>query len=50
MTDRDFPGDYHLLPVNDLIPHLKSVECPCRPVRDEEEWVVVVHNAIDGRD
>lgn len=48
--DRDFPDDWHLLPVGDLIPHRKSVDCPCRPVRDAEEWQVVVHDAMDGRE
>ena len=39
----------HVLPLNDLRPHIESPHCPCRP-RIEGEGCLIVHHAYDGRD
>ncbi len=40
----------HVYPLEDLIPHLWSKNCPCEPKRDEQEPSMMVHNALDGRE
>lgn len=40
----------HIIPINDLMPHHESVDCPCNPIIDTECETLVVHNAFDGRD
>ena len=42
--------EIHVTPVNDLKPHLESADCWCRPVRDDEEPAVVIHNSMDQRE
>lgn len=47
----------HVLPVNDLIKHIESEDCQCKPVtepvKNEETgdigWLIS-HNAADGRE
>jgi hypothetical protein len=43
-------SDIHVLPVDDLIAHVESRGCVCRPRCDEGVPAVVVHNAADGRE
>lgn len=40
----------HVLPFNDLFPHVLShKDCWCHPVKDEEDGLIV-HNSADGRE
>jgi hypothetical protein len=39
----------HVIPVDDLRPHIASADCWCSPVR-EPDVPVYVHQAADGRD
>lgn len=47
-------ADVHVLPIGDLRVHEETRDCWCRPdkVREpyEEAAIVVVHNALDGRE
>jgi len=47
----DKPDDFfHVLPYNDLFPHVLSLaECWCHPKLDEESGIVV-HISADGRE
>ena len=42
----------HVLPLNDLRPHVEAGEwCHCQPrIQQEGEGKVVIHNAYDGRE
>lgn len=41
----------HVVPVNDLFPHVLSyAHCWCHPRLDDDEPSVVVHNSADGRE
>lgn len=49
-------GEYHVLPVEDLIEHERSEDCVCGPAIEPVErdsgsfaWVIV-HNSLDGRE
>jgi hypothetical protein len=42
--------EVHVVPINDARPHIDSVACPCKPMRDKECPFVVVHNAWDRRE
>lgn len=42
--------DVHVMPTNDMREHRESADCWCRPVRDEEEPRVVIHNSMDQRE
>lgn len=46
------PEIYHVLPVNDLKPHVETgTRCHCEPaVRAEGAGLLVIHNAYDGRE
>lgn len=41
---------YHIVPVNDLREHEASPDCFCKPLRDEEEPTVWIHNSLDQRE
>lgn len=42
---------YHVIPLNDLIEHTDSLDCPCDPKAEvRENGVLVVHNALDRRE
>lgn len=44
------PNFVHVLPHNDLFPHvLSATECWCKPELDDE-LSVVIHNSADGRE
>ena len=40
----------HIVPINDLRPHKTSMDCWCKPKRDEEESNVIIHNSMDKRE
>lgn len=38
----------HVMPVNDIVEHIESLKCPCKPQND---WIVghlVIHNSVSG--
>lgn len=41
----------HVLPINDLREHVRSMTCPCQPYKEmvKAGWMIV-HNAFDGRE
>jgi len=45
-----FDGKQHVIPKADMRPHRHSVDCWCRPMLDEEDPAVMVHNAMDERE
>ena len=41
----------HVIPVDDLKPHIESSDCQCDPIEKvEAEGIIYVHNAFDGRE
>ena len=42
----------HILPVNDLKPHIEASTCECKPKVEmlEDGEMMVVHNSYDGRE
>ena len=40
----------HVIPVDDLRPHLISTFCWCKPKQDTVEKTVFIHNAMDERE
>ena len=42
--------EIHVIPFDDLMPHTPTLDCRCRPVRDEESPRVVIHNSADQRE
>ncbi|AKJ28835.1 hypothetical protein [Caldimonas brevitalea] len=40
----------HVLPLADLREHQPNARCWCHPVQDEDEFNVVVHTSLDGRE
>lgn len=47
-------GIPHVIPMNDLRPHIARLSCPCGPDVDrggpERDGDVIVHHAWDGRE
>lgn len=42
--------EIHIVPFGDWIIHY-AVNCPCNAeIQEEEDYLVYIHNAIDGRD
>ena len=41
---------WHIVPLDDLMVHHRSGDCPCNPIRNPEDDRVWIHNAFDGRD
>lgn len=35
----------HIVPVDDLYPHLLAADCWCHPELDEEDWIATHHSA-----
>ena len=53
ITVMRLPGllcDIHVIPLNDYREHEETEDCWCKPLRDDEEQRVVIHNALDGRE
>lgn len=48
------PNTWHIYPQGDLHDHLtEGYDCPCNPVityDEKDEFVMVIHNAFDGRE
>lgn len=42
--------DEHVVPINDLREHVLSMQCWCKPERDEEAPGVIAHNSLDQRE
>lgn len=42
-------NDIHVMPIGDLREHLFE-DCWCRPLQDEDEPSVIIHNAMDERE
>lgn len=42
--------DVHVVPLNDWEPHQVGRACWCHPTTEDDEGLVVVHNALDGRE
>jgi hypothetical protein len=40
----------HVVPINDLRPHIASPNCWCKPTEDDEYPDVWVHNSMDERE
>ena len=40
-------NNWHVIPVNDLKPHIDSPKCWCNPFQDDD---VYVHHSMDGRE
>jgi hypothetical protein len=40
----------HIIPLNDLKPHISERFCECMPVADAENPAVIIHPAYDGRE
>ena len=41
----------HILPIDDLEEHYKAFNCHCKPkLKEENETIIVIHNAFDGRE
>ncbi len=46
-------GRPHVIPVDDIFPHMESVKCVCKPVRvpaDETHRETIMHNSFDERE
>jgi hypothetical protein len=48
MSDR--PDVWHVMPINDLRPHVDSPDCWCKPTQDDECENVFIHHALDERE
>jgi hypothetical protein len=47
------PADIHVLPVDDLRPHVETRDCWCRPRVEQDPHMVialVIHESADGRE
>jgi hypothetical protein len=40
---------WHVMPTNDLRPHVSSPDCWCKPTPDEKEENMFIHHAMDER-
>jgi hypothetical protein len=43
-------GDRHIIPVDDLRPHIPRATCWCGPCPDADDSSVIIHDAVDGRE
>lgn len=51
VTSRGIFHDIHVVPVNDVVEHVESVLCWCRPrVEHMAMTRMVTHNSADGRE
>lgn len=42
--------DLHVIPVNDLQPHVSAKDCLCKPYLSPDEPKLWIHNSFDGRE
>jgi len=42
-------GDRHVMPIDDLRPHVAGVGCWCGPRQDDEDGYVIIQDAMDLR-
>ena len=42
--------DIHVIPIGDFREHDTTSDCWCRPYRDDEDPLVVIHNPLDQRE
>jgi hypothetical protein len=47
MKQNDYKYYYHILPIDDIQPHIEDITCPCVP-REEEN--LIIHYSFDGRE
>jgi len=40
----------HVMPLNDLRNHIESIWCWCKPLRDDEDNSILIHNSADDRE
>jgi len=40
----------HIIPIDDYREHFVSIDCWCSPKRDDEEYELIIHNSMDGRE
>lgn len=40
----------HIIPLGDLREHELTTHCWCEPTRDDEEPIILMHHAADGRE
>lgn len=38
--------EIHVIPTQDIKPHIETIFCWCRPIRDADNSNVVIHNAF----
>jgi len=50
VNGNDAPGNRHVIPLDDLRKHRRSIDCWCHPVFDDQVPSVVIHNAMDLRE
>lgn len=50
MSINDDKARFHVIPVQDTMPHHYAITCPCNPRQDPYDESVWIHNAFDGRD
>ena len=47
VNGNDAPGNRHVIPLDDLRKHRRSIDCWCHPVFDDQVPSVVILNAMD---
>jgi hypothetical protein len=40
----DFDNELHLIPAGEVMPHIATLQCWCKPVQDKDEPTVYTHN------
>jgi len=43
------PKWLHIIPEDDIYPHIENASCPCVPRLDWDNWTIT-HNSFDGRE
>jgi hypothetical protein len=43
----DEQGERHVIPLDDLKPHVYTIDCWCKPYLDD---AIIVHNSMDRRE
>jgi hypothetical protein len=42
--------EIHVIPLNDKREHFVCIDCPCRPSYENNNKLIVIHNAFDFRE